>query len=444
MRNKKRIILICGLLMVLLFAACSARTSEGLYALPKQSDRYYELQQAINSVMSPGAVYAGPLTGSNQQSVQLVDLDGDAEDEAVVFLKTVGELPLKAYIFDRSEERYSNIAVIEGDGSNFDLVEYVQLDGEPGYEILLGRSLSDQILQSLTAYTLRDNRMTELMTCTYSEVKVVDLDADERKDVFVLRLETEERAGVAELFRWYNGHMEREQEANLSVGAKQIKRMISGALEDGVPAVFVASAYEENTIITDIFAFGQDGLKNITTGGQMGVSAQTVRNYNVYATDIDSDGVIELPTPLALPSYEAGEETQWAIDWYSLTADGRSKIKMTTYHNYAGGWYLTLPDRWHDQITVCRSADPQGSTAYTISQWLGYDRKPHEIFTVYAFTGERRLEQAITDGRFLLAEKGEVAYAASFGDSEWADTLTQEELNAMFHFIHMDWNSGET
>lgn len=441
MRYKKILItLMCGLLMVLLLSACSAHSSDGLYALPRQSDLYYDLQNAIDQVMTPGTTYSGPLTGSNQQSVQLVDLDGDSEDEAVVFLKTSGELPLKAYIFDREEEQYSNIAVIEGEGSSFDAVEYVQLDGEPGYEILLGRKLSDQILQSLTVYTCKDGRMAELMTCTYSEFKVVDLDLDEHKDIFVLRLEAEERAGVAELYRWQDGHMEREQEASLSVGAKQAKRIISGNLEESVPAVFVASAYEEDTIITDIFAFRNNSLQNITTGGELGVSAQTVRNYNVYATDIDADGIIELPLPLALPSYEVGGETQWIIEWYSLTAEGRAKIKMTTYHNYAAGWYLTLPERWRDQITVSRTGD----TGLTVSQWRGYDKSPVEILTIYAFTGETRMAQAEADGRFLLAEKGEVVYAASFGTSEWADSLTQEELSTMFHFIYLDWNSGET
>lgn len=445
MRWNRILSLIAGsILLTLVLSACSANVSEDLYALPKQSETYYDLQYAIDQIMTPGASYAGPLTGSDQQSVQLVDLDGDTDDEAVVFLKTMGELPLKAYVFDRTENSYTNIAVIEGEGSGFDTVEYVQLDGEPGYEILLGRRLSDQILRSLTAYSCQNGKMTELMTCTYSEFKVVDLDADERKDVFVLRLEAEERAGIAELYRWHNDRMERDQEASMSVGAKQIKRIISGCLEGGAPAVFVASAYEEDTIITDIFAVRDDALRNIATGGELGVSAQTVRSYNVYATDIDADGVIELPLPLALPSYEVGEETQWIIEWYSLTIDGRAKIKMTTYHNYPAGWYLTLPEHWRDQITVSRQTLQEGISAVKVSQWRGYDEDPVEIVTIYAITGEKRAVLASAEDRSLLAEKGEVAYAVSLGTSQWAAELTQEELNAMFHFIYMDWNSGET
>ena len=42
-----------------------------------------------------------------------------------------------------------------------------------------------------------------------------------------------------------------------------------------------------------------------------------------------------------------------------------------------------------------------------------------------------------------LAEKGETAFAASFGDCPWAKELTENDLQAMFHFIQVDWNSGE-
>ena len=65
------------------------------------------------------------------------------------------------------------------------------------------------------------------------------------------------------------------------------------------------------------------------------------------------------------------------------------------------------------------------------------------IVTIHALTGDDRLERANTDGRFFLAEKGETVYAASLGDCEWAGELTQEDLRAMFHFIQVDWNTGE-
>lgn len=432
-----------ALLSVLLLTGCVGKSVDELYALPKQPDDYYQLQTAIDQVMTMDASYSGPVTGSNQQAVQLADLDGDSYDEAIVFIKTAGERPLKAYIFDEDENgKYRNTGVIEGDGSAFDAVDYVQLDGEPGVEILLGRQLSEQISQSLCAYAYNDGHLRELMSTNYSEYTVADLDGDDRRDIFVLRSSTEERAAVAELYRYVDGQMEREPEVQLSDGAKTIRRIVTGYVAQGLPAVFVASEYGENMIITDIFAYAGKDFRNIATNSGTGLSAQTVRSYNVYASDIDSDGLIELPSPIALPS-QSNEATYWVIDWYNLLPDGQRDVKITTFHSYLNGWYLELPDHWHDHLTVMREEDSSGDRGYTFAKWNGRDRAPEVIVTIHALTGDDRLERANTDGRFFLAEKGETVYAASLGDCEWAGELTQEDLRAMFHFIQVDWNTGE-
>lgn len=442
-RRKLKKAAVTALLFALLLTGCVSQSAEELYALPKQTDEYYELQSAIDRLLTAGAVYSGPLTGSNQQAVQLADLDGDGLDEAIVFIKTTGERPLKAYIFDINEDGvYENTGVIEGDGSAFDAVDYVQLDGEPGLEILLGRQLSEQITQSLCAYAYADGQLTELMCTTYTEYTVVDLDGDDCRDVFVLRATTEERAAVAELYRCVEGRMMPGPEVSLSDGARQIERIVTGYVAQGVPAVFVASGYGEDMIVTDIFAFVGKELRNISTNAETGLSAQTVRSNNVYATDIDGDGLIELPSPVALPS-QSGETTYWVIDWYNLTQEGGRNVKMTTFHTWLDGWYLEVPDRWHDQLTVSRTELEGGGRGYVFAKWNGREQDAEQIVTICALTGDDRLTRANADGWFLLAEKGETAYAAAFGDCAWAQKLTQEDIRSMFHFIQVDWNTGE-
>ena len=93
---------------------------------------------------------------------------------------------------------------------------------------------------------------------------------------------------------------------------------------------------------------------------------------------------------------------------------------------------------------MSRSEEVAGVYGYTFSKWNGYDQEPEEIVTIYGFSGDDRLELAQQENRFLLAEKGEIAYAASLGTCDWAQALTHEDLTAMFHFIYLDWNSGET
>lgn len=441
MKLKKRAgVLLAALGITALCSGCFVQSADELYALPRQSDAYYKLQEALDSVVPKDAVALGPDFGPNQQAVQMINLDNDPQDEVLAFVKAAGEKPLKVYIFDRTGDTYENTAVIEGDGAAFDSVEYVQLDGKPGMEILVGKRLGGEILKSLSGYAYEDGNLVELMAANYAEYTVADLDTDGFQDVFLLRMGTEESRGVAELYRYHQGGlMEREQEANLSPEARDVKRIVTGQVSPGIPAVFVASAYEEDTIVTDIFAYRNQVFQNISSG----LSVKTVRNYNVYATDIDGDGVIEMPNPVALPSNVAGEDTYWTIDWYNLSPDGVTQTKMTTFHNYPGGWYLELPGSWRGRLSVERSKEVEGVRGYCFRKWNGRGRETEEIFTLYAFTGENRETLAVADGRFLLAEKGETAYAAVLGESDWAKALNQEEMKEMFRFIHVDWNSGE-
>ena len=428
---------------LLLLSGCFVKTVDEMYALPQHSDEYYHLQQAIDAVMTGGASYCAPVSGVNQQSVQLADLDGDGEDEAVVFLKRDEVKPLSAYIFDKVGETYENIAVIEGSGAAFESADYVELDDKPGSEIIIGRRLSDQVLQAMSAYTLVDGRIVELMSANYTEYTVADLDNDGRKDIFVLHFDGETQKGVVELYRYKDGQLEREPEVGMSDGAGSAKRMISGYMAHDVPAVFVASEYGTDSIITDVFAFRGDSFQNITSS-DAGTSVQTVRSYYVYANDIDSDGLIELPELVELPRIDDSAGTYSIIRWYNLGMNGEKRVKLTTYHSFASGWYLTIPDEWDEQITISRSEETSGVRGLVFSEWDAKTRRATPIFTIYAFSGEDRNITAPQSGRFILSEKGDVTYAAELGVSAWAKTLDEQTLKRMFNYIRIDWNSGET
>lgn len=423
-----------------LLSGCFVKTVDEMYALPQHSDEYLNLQKAIDEVMTGGASYCAPVSGMNQQSVQLADLDADGEDEAIVFLKRDTQKPLNAYLFDKVGTEYQNIAVIEGSGTAFESADYVELDDRPGAEIIIGRRLSDQVLQAMSVYTLVDGRIVELMSANYTQYIVTDLDNDGQKDIFLLRFDADTQKGVAELYRYRDGQFEREPEAEMSNGVGAVKRIISGCMMYDVPAVFVASEYGEG-IITDVFAFRGGSFENVTsTAG--GTSVQTVRSYYVYANDIDSDGLIELPELVELPHLDDASGAYSIIRWYNLGMNGEKRVKLTTYHSFSNGWYLTLPEQWNEQIAISRSEEVCGVRGLVFSEWDGAESTP--IFTIYAFSGDDRNETAQQDGRFILSEKGDVTYAAELGSSSWADGLDEQTLKQMFNYIRIDWNSGET
>lgn len=439
----KRIILfVLVLALSASLSGCFLDPAENLYAIPKQPEEYYELQKAIEEAMPEGTTYCTPTSGDNQQAVQLADLDGDGSDETIVFLKTAAG-SLTVCIFSRREGTYRLLASLECAGSSFDHVEYVQIDGEPGNELVFGRLISDQVAQTLSVYALRGDTAQELLTANYSEYITADLDADGNRDLLLLRADTEQ-TGVAEYYHWQDGQIVRAREASMTTSVTAVKRIITGKMCQEVPAVFVASEYGEGMIVTDIFALRHGEFCNLTLADGNTTGVETVRDYYVYSTDIDDDGLIELPRLIALRELE-GDETsknRSLICWYNLLPSGTEQVKCLTYHSYSGGWYLIVPQRWAQTLAVTRVAVSGTTLGFRFQLVSG--GKTTALFTLCAVSKDDTKRIAEAPGWKKLAENGNTVYLCGMEQGAAAEGLTVETLQTMFHFIRVDWKTGET
>lgn len=420
---------------VLLLSGCFAQNSDELYALPQRSKEYRELQVAVEAALGTGS-YSAPVSGTNRQVLQQADLDGDGVEETLVFCKMDGERPLRVLVLRRGEERYDLMCTLEGEGTAFDSVQYAQIDGLPGQELLISRRIGEQVQQFLSVYSFREGTATELMSSAYNAYTTQDLDGDQLTDIFLLRSNADGPRAFADLYRYHNDHLQKDAEASLSTGADSVKRILTGSVAEGIPAVLVASAYDESNLITDVFALEKDVFTNISQNDESGQSSQTVRSYFVYSTDIDNDGVIELPNTLALAPIQGDESSlgQYRIVWYNLALDGTRTEKMSTYHNFAEGWYLYLPESWCESLCVTRalSADEQSGT---LLGTLLPDGSVSRLVTIYTFSGDQAQSLSTQAGRFLLTQRGDVCYAAELAPGIGMD---QEQLKTRFSFISLD------
>ena len=444
MLRRKLVPAVAALCLALCLSGCLTLSVDEMYTLPRQSDEYNKLQSAINEILRDGLQYTSPTSGSNQQPIQLADLTGDGLDEAIVFTKAEGDKPLRAQIFGRSGDGYERLCSIDGDGSAFDRVEYAQMDGEPGLEIVLGRRIGNQVLQSVGAYALSGGQPIELMSANYTDFRIADLDGNETRDLYIVRFDAENRTGVAEVYRFLGGSMERSTEAALSADVDAVRHITTGDLKEGQRAVFAASTSVEGEIVTDVFTLENETLVVRSSDRDYGMYNCPVRGYNVYADDLDGDGLVEMPNVVPLDPYSEGvsDDQFYAIEWYDLSAN-TPKRKLTTYHNYSGGWYLTMPDKLGSSFIVRRGevvAGSRGMEFYTERGGAPGER----IFTLYAYSGDSRSTLAAQDGRFPLGSKNEVTYCALLGEAAERFDVTQETLCEMFRFIQVNWNSGET
>lgn len=436
---KKRIVLLTVLLFTLLLTGCAMRTVEEMYALPRRSAEYKELQTAIDTAMY-GMTFSSPQSGENQQTVQMADLDGDGVDEYLVFAKGATEKPLQVLIFQQDETgKCRTMDTIGFNGQAFEQVEYVEFDDQPGCELVVGFQVSDQVLRSVAVYTFRSGSAELLLLNGYTKMLPCSLSGG--SELMVLRPGEEETArGMAVLYSYRNGQIVRSVETELSENTSRIRRIMTGKLQDQTPAVFVTSASSENTIVTDIFAVKEGHFTNISFSAEADTSIRTLLNYYVYAEDIDSDGILELPGLITMKSVSAWreDEQKCLLRWYAMDSDGWETDKTYTFHNYNGGWYLQLDHAWASRLTV-----EQAHGSYRFYVWDESYEVAVPLFSLYVLTGSDRDERATQDGCFPLYRTEGVAYAARLDPSAPEYGITENNLQESFRLIRQDWQTGE-
>ena len=439
---KKRILLLCLMLLTALLLGGCARTIDELYSPPKRSEEYSRLQSAIDIAMA-GLDYSAPLTGENQQAVQMADLDGNGVEEYLVFAKGNSDKPMQILIFTQAEDGDVEISeVITSNGTAFELVQYEDIDGKPGLELVVGRQVSDQLMGSVSVYSFSSGRAERLVNAGYSKLMTLDLGGSAQKELLLIqRGESDQANAIAVIYRYRAKSMVRSLEVELSRPANSVKRVSAGKLHCGTPAVFVSSATEESAIRTDILALNDDRLVKIQVSDEPENTVQTIGNYYVFADDVDEDGVVEIPSliPVQPVSLTWNAEEQHLIRWYALDKEGNQEDKLYSFHNFADGWYLRLDSSWTSQLTV----NPVGST-YAFYMWDEDFEQANAVFTIYALSGSDRENQSREDGRFVLYNSADVIYAARLETDLASYGIDEEYLINSFHLIHQDWKTGET
>lgn len=439
--NRKLKMLLLFLCAALCLNGCALRTVDELYCLPRRSDHYSKLQSAIDAAMT-GKEYAAPITGENQQTVQMADLDGDGVLEYILFARTNTEKPLQILVFSKQEEDYILSASIDSRGSAFERVEYVNIDDKPGLEMVVGQQISDQVLRALNVYTFAEGSPKQLMSANYQKFLTCDMDQEGGTELILIQPgQTDMDQGIAVLYSYEKGEMARSREAELSQTASAVKRIMVSKLHNGEPAVYVASSLDGSAIITDIFAIKYGTFTNISLSNESGTSVQTMRNYYVYADDVDNDGVLELPDLITMfPLSESRSVSQQhLIRWYAMDIHGNEIDRLYTFHNYVGGWYLELDRQWAERVSVI-----QKEGVYKFYIWDEEFLTANLAFSIHTLTGADREEAALADGGFVIYRTDSVLYAGRMEQDAEKFDLEQEDIIPYFSLIHQDWNTGET
>lgn len=423
-----------AVLLAAVLTGCGAPAFEELYCLPKATDAYYDLRNALEQVMDEGYTYLAPNTGANRETVQLCDLNGDGENEAVAFLKSKEGVPEIA-VFARSDDSYGLSARIHGDGTAIASVEYEDLDGDSVQEMLVVYQVSDKVPQALNAYRYTGEDCVQMFQATCSRYVLDDLTGDGLPEVFTLANGGTDAPASAKVFSCIDGDVLERPELKLDFAYDSICDVQVGTLADYIPAIYISGVNQETqTLCAKAYMIREDGIRPVTPENapweKSPYASGTGTGY-VLPADLNEDGILELAVPQQLTAPEGGSG-EWIVNWYSLRSDGSSKKVFSTYETSGASWFFEIPEAWWDNVTLQRTV--VSDTVTTVTFYSGHGET---MLTLYGLRGDNRDAYAGEMELSTLYSDKDVTYASKLEQA--AALITPQQVAELFHVRQNDW-----
>ena len=307
---KKIIVTILCVVMLVLCSGCSLNffSVESLMSPPLQSGKNGEVEEAFKKLMAEKTIQLRtPQSGDYQTSFVLFDVNGDSQDEAIVFYTdSAVDTSVRMSFLECVNDTWMISADVKGAGSGVYDVSFSDMDNDSIYEIVVGWSLFDtkvSKIASVYSVTVGDKGIFTLNTLGneyYNSKTITDFNGDNQDDLVLIHLDDTGEVQKS-YFRCFS-----LSESNDFVKYSDVKldahiNSVSKIQFDEVKyngelckRVFIDCAKTETSMFTEILYWDLKGLK--TERPIKNPVTTTLRSSKIYCRDIDGDGLLEIPT----------------------------------------------------------------------------------------------------------------------------------------------------
>lgn len=439
----KRITLLPALAcLLLLLGGCEFKSGDKLLQVPKPSKTYEALQKQLSAITEQGAIAVAPQSGQNRTTVKLEDLDNDGVEEAIAFFcEAKNPDRFHVYVFQKEGDRYATRGHVTGTGVQIASVSFPTLlpTGEKGI-VLSWKLGGDSVSTGMTVCSFTDGELNTLLETTYQSFITCDLDGDGADDIILLTTDPSGRRS-AQLYSYSRGKLELKGETTLAPEVQTVVSLKTGNLRGYQKAVFAEGKLEQGTgLMTDILICSGDGFRNIALEGEDAADSGTYRPVSVPATDVNGDGLTEVPRAAAMPGTSASDAV-YMLDWYAYSAGDNPVRVSTTYQNVSENWQFVLTDAWRGQVTVAKGTS-EGMSTTTFLEYHD-SGKSTPLLTIYRLTGDMRNYYASRDSMIELARTKNEIFAASIPRDARNSALAigSDDIKARFSIITQSWSN---
>lgn len=419
--------LILAAMLVLLISAFKPINS--LIKPPKVEGENLDIQTAFEKYASDDYLLKQPIKGDYRSAYTFIDLDGDDDNEVIVFYSFKSEIDIvRMNVLDKVDGEWESIADFKSLHNQIQEIEFADLNGDKYKEIIVGwATYQDDYSKLLSVYRISDESgevsIESVFDDSYSLFRVMDIDCDGKNDILNLKyFATGNSAEYIAAFLSY------DNDAVVEKGSTVLDRSISSVTavasdyndKSSLRRIYIDGYKVDSGMATDCFSWNKENneFQRYLIDG-MTVSAVTSRTTSVMCDDINSDGIVEMPVEEFLPasnvisSERTTVQSQSLTRWVQLVDDTAQTIE---YHliNSAASYSLLFDEKWLGKITVENDTETGVLTFHELKNENGEFIMGEPYFSIKTVSQEETVSYFTSNYDYLDNNKNHYYYYRIF------------------------------
>lgn len=431
MKSKKALL---TLFLPLLLVGCTFNTGiEGLLLPPKLDARQELIYNALKCYTGENISLKYPKSGKHLSAFILEDIDGDSDEEAIVFYKKnaakTEDASLRINILDIVDSQWQSVYDHAADGNEIEQVEVTRLGNNDRINIIAGYSLINRSEKKISIYDYSDGKLNVNMSNEpYSVFDTADFNGDGTNELFIASANTPSEQAYAVLYHLYDNGEYKRSAAELDGAYADYRKISCNTNKSATKNVFLDAETGAGNIVTEVFEVDkQNNLLHVFSPDTE--KMETMRPSAYLSTDIDNDGKIEIPVTYFCEGYDVNSEIPlYFTAWYEIN-DKKLKYDHESYYSITNGYNFMIPQHWlgkitaktdtvNNEISICSGKDPETAD---------------EIFTLKIVSEKDKSTMSEESGFFLLSTRGDKCFFIKINEKN-SLALSPEELLMKFKF----------
>lgn len=434
----KKLNLVFVMLFLLLTGCSFSAGIDTLIVPPKLSRQQEHIYNALEKYAGNNISLKYPKSGDYLSAFIIADIDGDDDDEAIVFYEknvvSSDDTSLRMNILDCIDSEWKSVYDHATKGNEVEKVQITRLGDNGRINIIVGYSLINQSEKVVSIYHYDEGKLkTTFENNYYSLFDTNDLNSDGSKELLVALGQSPSREASVQVYHLSeSGEYIKSDIELVGEGCTDYQKVSYGTLDDGRMGIYLDAVIGVGTIVTSVFSVDENNVLSrvFTPDIEKGV---TVRPAAYTCGDVDEDGVIEIPLPNTFPGYETGDSEALSFTKWCELKDGKISVDFCGYRSITNAYSLVFPDNWVERVTAFTSAERECIYFCEYTGKVPEEERPFVILKTVSGSNTEQIKLLCENGYEILHSRGDKLFMV-YMDSEHELTGVPEELMLRFIF----------